>query len=75
MGTGTPLARLDKFRALLEREGHSLCASPHLASMYVPKIHKRELDRVIAEMLDERISISFDGTTRLGEALNMVARW
>ena len=75
MGTGTPLARLDKFRALLEREGHSLTSATTMSAMYVPKIHLHERELLIKEMLGELISISFDGTTRLGEAINVISRW
>lgn len=75
MGTGTPLKRLDKFRSLLEREGHSLSDSSNMTNMFVPKIHKREIDLLMAEIKNELLSISFDGTTRLGEAINMTVRW
>ena len=69
-----PFERIDDFRSLLERAGHALSASTHLKP-FIPKIEKAELDLVTEEVSGQYLGIAFDGTTRLGEALNVTGRW
>ena len=74
MYAGIPYAKVDMLRHLLEREGHALTSSGELAQLYIPQIEEREIKRVVKELLDQHFSLIFDGTTRLGEAINMVTR-
>lgn len=76
LSSGTPLERLPFFRSLLEGGGNlSLTDQSHLRE-YIPKIELRELHRVKQELSEAQFfSIAFDGTTRLGEAINVVARY
>ena len=71
---GVPLAKVDKLRPLLQRAQFALTASTNLGT-YIPKIEKAELKLLCSEMHEQLIGISFDGTTRLGEAINTTARW
>jgi hypothetical protein len=74
LASGTPLSVCDVFRPLLERAGFSLPGSEHLG-VYIPKIEDAEDKLLNSELEGEYISASFDGTTRLGEALNITGRW
>ena len=75
ISSGTPMLRADKFRTLLERAGHPLTDSSNLTRTYVPRIEEREMDLLKSELSEQFIGIHFDGTTRLGEAINMTGRW
>eukprot|EP00967_Tisochrysis_lutea_P032740 scaffold38725_cov28-Tisochrysis_lutea.AAC.1 len=73
---GIPLERLRFLRKLIERNGvASLTDHSHMSSSYIPQIAAKELEVLRREVHDQRVSISFDGTTRLGEALCMTGRW
>lgn len=74
LASGVAPATCDKLRPLLERTGHALTASQHL-KCYVPKIEAKELALINSELCDEYVGFSFDGTTRLGEAVNTTGRW
>ena len=74
MYAGIPYAKIDMLRHLLEREGHPLAAATHLGMTFIPQIEEREIKRVVKELLQQHFSLIFDGTTRLGEAINMVTR-
>ena len=74
MYAGIPYAKIDMLRHLLEREGHPLTDASHLARMYIPQIEAREIKRIVKELFQHHFSLIFDGTTRLGEAINMVTR-
>ena len=65
---------LDKHRPLLQRAGHSLPESQNL-SAFIPKILKAERILLDSELEGQHIGIGFDGTTRLGEAINTTGRW
>jgi len=74
MFAGVPYAKIDMLRHLLEREGHPLTDSSNLAKVYIPQIEEREIKRGVKELLEQHFALIFDGTTRLGEAVNMVTR-
>ena len=69
-----PFAHIDKHQTLLQRAGHAVPESPNL-KRYIPKIEKQELDTLAQELEGQYVGFSFDGTTRLGEAINTVAKW
>ena len=69
-----PFERIDHFRPLLQRSGHALTGAQHL-KLFIPQIQKVELELLNAELLEQYIGIAFDGTTRLGEAINVTGRW
>lgn len=76
LASGTPLERLPFFRELLEAGGRlSLTDVSHMRE-YIPKIESRELARVKDEFSEcGYLTISFDGTSRQGEAMNLVGRF
>ena len=71
---GVPLEKTDVFRPLLERAGTALTMSQHLR-VFIPKIESEEIERLLKELFEQYIALAFDGTTRLGEAVNITARW
>ena len=61
--------KISNFRELLEEGGYRLCDRRSLSDL-VPFIQKREHEHVRKEL-----SVIFDGTTCLGEALCLVVRY
>ena len=43
--------------------------------IFIPKIEKAESTLLNSELRDQYVGIAFDGTTRLGEAINITGRW
>lgn len=74
MLSGTPLQRMRHFRPLFEWLGASLTDHSHMAATYIPKIEEREFSLLRQELANGYIGLSFDGTSRLGEAINIVGR-
>lgn len=74
--SGTPLKRLKYFRPLMEQLAgdKTLTDSSHMAA-YIPHIEKQEVDLLKSEIGNSFLGISFDGTSRLGEAINVVGRF
>lgn len=70
---GVPLSKIDCFRSLLEETGYRLTDKRHLFDT-IPFILNEEEERLKQELLHKDLSVVFDGTTRLGEALAVVAR-
>ena len=71
---GIALAKVDSLCGLLEEGALKLTHSTHLAD-YVPVIQGEEKKRIRSEIDSQDVSIIFDGTTRLGEALAVVLRF
>lgn len=73
--SGTPLNCLEYFASLLERAYLLLASTTHLAATYIPRVEEMEFKRLKEEVADKFIGIAFDGTSRLGEAVNITARY
>lgn len=71
---GIPLNKLDIFRELFEENGYRLTDKRNIFDL-IPFIRKREVDAISEEIKGKDVSICFDGTTRLGEALAIVLRF
>ena len=71
---GVPLHKIDCFRELLEEEAFSLTSSGHLSNL-VDVISKEEKKKVKEEIQGQDVSIIFDGTTHVAEALNIILRF
>ena len=71
---GIPLNKLDIFREMFEETGYRLTDKRNMFDL-IPFIQKREVDAIIEEIKGKDISVCFDGTTRLGEALAIVLRY
>ena len=69
-----PLSKLDAFRDLLEENAVRLTDRRHMSDL-IPFLHSQEQDNIKAEVSNRPVSVIFDGTTRLGEALAIVVRF
>ena len=66
-----PLSKIDCFRGLLEESGYRLTDRRHLFDI-ISFILAEEVERLKQEMAHRDLSVAFDGTTRLCEALAVV---
>ena len=71
---GIPLNKVEVFRKLLEETGYRLTDRRNMHDL-IPFIHKQEFERIQGEISGKDVSVVFDGTTRLGEALAIVVRY
>ena len=71
---GIPLNKLDVFRELFEENGCRLTDKRNMFDL-IPFIQKRETGDISEEIKGMDVSVIFDGTTRLGEALAIVLRY
>ena len=71
---GVPLSKLDCFRDLLEENGYRLIDRRHTFDL-VPFVQKEEESSIRKELTGNYLSVIFDGTSRLGEALAIVVRY
>lgn len=62
------------FRPLLERDGFVLTDYSHMRG-YIPMIEAKGFELVKTEVAGRFMSISFDGTSRLGEAISVTGRF
>ncbi len=69
-----PLTKLDVFRDLLEESAVRLTDRRHMSDL-IPFLHSQEEEQIKSEISNKPLSIIFDGTTRLGEALAIVVRY
>lgn len=74
LGNGIALSKINGLRALLERSGVALTDSSNLSAM-VPRVLEREKDLLRRELHQQYVTFIFDGTSRLGEAVNVVYRF
>ena len=68
---GVPLNKLELFRELFEENGYRLTDRCNMYDI-IPFIRKREFNIISEEMKGKDLSLIFDGTTWLGEALAIV---
>ena len=71
---GVPLAKIDCFRELLEESSYSLSGSQHLGDL-IPCIHDEENKKIKSDLANRRVSVIFDGTTHVCEAMVVVLRF
>ena len=69
-----PLSKIDCFCQLLEEDAFSLASCQHLREL-IPLIHKDEQDKIKEEICGKCISVIFDGTTHVAEAMVVVVRF
>lgn len=72
--SGIPISKIDNLRSLLEEGSYRLTNSSHLAE-YIPVIYAEEKKKIKKEIQGHDVSVIFDGSTRLGEALGIVLRF
>ena len=68
---GIAINKMEQLREIFEDHGYSLSHSSNLSSM-IDVINKEEKDKVKREMAGRNVSIIFDGTTHVAEALNII---
>ena len=70
---GIPLQKMDDFHELLEG-GYRLTYVPNMRQL-IPFVRKKEEEMIKGEISGHNVSVIFDGTTRLSEALAIVVRF
>ena len=68
-----PFSKLQHFRQLLEETGYRLTDRHHMGDL-IPVVLKQEKSRIQSEVSEQNVSVIFDGTSRMGEALAIVLR-
>ena len=71
---GVPLAKIDHFRDILEEHAYRLSDRRGMSDL-IPFILSEERKQIRDESSGKPVSIIFDGTSRLGEALVIVLRF
>lgn len=71
---GVPLSKIDCFRDILEEHAYRLTDRWHMLDL-VPFILKDEQEKLKDEISGRELSVIFDGTTRLGEAMAVLVRF
>ena len=68
---GVPLSKMTNFRELLEENAFRLSDRRHMSDV----ISSQEQAKIKEELCGKDISVIFDGTTRMGEAMGIVVRY
>ncbi len=71
---GIPLNKIDVFRDILEQNGQRLAGRRSLSDL-IPFIRQEEIALIKEELQGKKVSVIFDGTTRLGEAMAIILRY
>ena len=71
LAAGLPPTKIDDLAGLLKGD---VCDSSQMR-LFIPKVEAFEFQRLRAELKGQKVSVIFDGTTRLGEAIVVVLRW
>ena len=74
MSAGVPLNKIPLFRELLEENGFRLTDRRRMSDM-VPFILSQEKEEIKREITGKYLSVTFDGTSRLGEMFVIVIRF
>ena len=69
-----PLAKMEYFRELLEENSFRLSDRRHMSDL-IPLLVSQEQADVKGELCGRPVSVVFDGTARLGEAMAVVVRY
>ena len=68
---GVPLSKVDQFRDLLEEHAFALTSATNLRQL-LPFLHREELNVLKREIANKSLSIIFDGTTHVCEAMVII---
>ena len=75
LAAGIPIEKIDTLRPYLEKYSKlTLTAATNLRTTYVPRIAEMERDLLIEEVKGKKVSIIFDGTTRVHECFAILLR-
>ena len=72
---GVSLNRLDCFREILKESAFRLTSCDNLLRDYIPFVQQLEQKRVKDQINGRQVSVIFDGTTHVCEALVIVLRF
>ena len=72
--SGVALSKVDCFRDLLEENGYALSSSQHLREL-IPPILCEERRKISEEISQRPVSLIFDGTTHVAEAVVVILRF
>lgn len=70
---GVAINKIDQFRQIFEEQGYSLSHSSNLSSMI--DVINKEKEKVKKEIAGRNVSVIFDGTTHVAEAVNIILRF
>ena len=71
---GVTLNKLDTFRALLEQNGTCLAGRRSLSDL-ISFVHHQAVQKISKEIEGKKVSVIFDGTIRMGEAMAILVRF
>lgn len=71
---GVPISKIDLFRPLFEDTGYRLAGRRTMSDL-IPFIHQQEQRKITSEIKGKKVSVIFDGTTILGEAMDIIIRF
>lgn len=71
---GVPLNKVDCFRDLLEEHAFSLTNSHHMTEL-IPVIHQEQQSMIKSQIYGKQVSLIFDGTTHVAEAMVIILRF
>lgn len=71
---GIAINKIDCFKSILEESAYKLTDRSNMAQL-IPVVRQEEIRNTREELTGREISIVFDGTTRLGEALVLIIRF
>ena len=66
-----PLSKIQHFRKVFEETGYQLIDRHHMSDL-IPVVLKQEKSRIQSKIFEQDVSVIFDGTSQLGEALAIV---
>ena len=59
---------------MLEQHGTRLAGCSSLSDL-IPFVHQREIENISNEIEGNNVSVIFDGTTRMGQAMAIIVRF
>ena len=66
-----PLSKIQHFRKVFEETGYQRIDRHHMSDL-IPVVLKQEKSRIQSKIFEQDVSVIFDGTSQLGEALVIV---
>ena len=71
---GVPINKIPVFREILDENALRLAGRKPMSDL-IPFVLQEEKQQIRSEINNKPISVIFDGTTRLGEALAVIVRY
>ena len=71
LAAGLPPSKIDELKGLFRES----VPCDERMRLFVPKVEAFEFERLKRELKGQKVTVIFDGTTRLGEAIAVLLRW